>query len=376
MRRPSMELRARAGFALPLVILALVVMTAGLAAGFTATSAEITTNASQRSQARAFSIAQGGLEAFMVRRAEPGFCSNCVADPGAAAADSEWTRVTLPGGYADVVSVRVRPAGPNTSALYFIRSRGRDTSLRVAGKSSVFAERAVGMFAAWQTSNMQVLSAWTSLNGLTKNGTGTISGIDACGVTGPLPGSVIPKGDFVLKGEPATFEGAPPLDTSRTYQQLAAEMRIDWQGILTGGALPFDIVIPGGTFPSAAFFAANPNYWPIIRVRTNNWSLPNQGRGIIVADSNMSITGSDMWDGVVLVGGQLTSNGNNTTSGSVVSGLNRLIGGAVPANSVDNSDANGQKTYEYNSCHVSRATSRLQGYRALPNSWVDNVPLW
>ena len=50
-----------------------------------------------------------------------------------------------------------------------------------------------------------------------------------------------------------------------------------------------------------------------------------------------------------LVGGQLTSNGNNTTAGATLSGLNFLIGGTPSQSSVDDSDANGQKTYVYNS---------------------------
>ena len=69
------------------------------------------------------------------------------------------------------------------------------------------------------------------------------------------------------------------------------------------------------------------SYWPVIRVHTNGYSLPNRGRGIIIADSDFTINGSNMWDGIILVGGQLTSNGNNVTAGATLSGLNFLIGG-------------------------------------------------
>ena len=83
-----------------------------------------------------------------------------------------------------------------------------------------------------------------------------------------------------------------------------------------------------------------------------------------------------MWDGIVLVGGQLTSNGNNTTAGATLSGLNFLIGGTPSTSNVDDANANGQKTYVYNSCNVEKATTRLRRYAALPNSWVDNVASW
>ena len=93
-------------------------------------------------------------------------------------------------------------------------------------------------------------------------------------------------------------------------------MTIDWNSIINGNALPADFTIPQDQFPSAAWFSADTSRWPVIRVHTNNYSLPNAGRGIIIADSNFTISGSDMWNGIILVGGQLVSNGNNTTSGA------------------------------------------------------------
>ena len=66
-----------------------------------------------------------------------------------------------------------------------------------------------------------------------------------------------------------------------------------------------------------------------------------------------------------LIGGQLTSNGNNTTSGATVSGLNYKLPGALqppPGYINDNATANGTKSYVYNSCYVSRATTKLRHY--------------
>jgi hypothetical protein len=83
-----------------------------------------------------------------------------------------------------------------------------------------------------------------------------------------------------------------------------------------------------------------------------------------------------MWDGIVLVGGMLTSNGNNTTAGATLSGLNFLTGGTPSNSSIDDATANGQKTYVYDSCNVEKATTRLRRYAAMPNSWIDNLASW
>ena len=77
----------------------------------------------------------------MVRRGEGGWCTNC-ANP--VTADSEWTRVSLVGGYADVVAVKVRPIIGTSNALYFIRSRGTDTTVRLnAASASRYQHRRV-----------------------------------------------------------------------------------------------------------------------------------------------------------------------------------------------------------------------------------------
>lgn len=179
-----------------------------------------------------------------------------------------------------------------------------------------------------------------------------------------------------MNGNASVFDGTPPVDTSSSFTTLKNNSQIDWNGIINGGAIVPDITIPGGSFPSAATFDADTNYWPVIRIKTNNYSLPNKGRGIIIADSNFTISGSNMWSGIVLVGGMLTSNGNNTTYGATLSGLNFLIGGTPSPSNVDDSDANGQKTYVYDSCAVSKASSKMRKYIPIPNSWMDNLASW
>ena len=392
-----MSLRNRDGFALPMALLVMIVLTVGITAGFKSTSSEVVSNAAHRGDNKAYFLAQAGIEKFLATRNLTGLCSatggvssstggvvssGCLADPTASNADSEWVTIGLTKGSAKVTSVMVRKFINDTlPALYFIRSVGYDSSTKLSGASySELPDRGVGMYAEFGKAVVNVQGAWFALSGLHKNGNaGLISGVDQCSIanggTGQtLAGAVVPSGGQ-FSGETSPFQGSPAIDTTKTFAQAVANAKLDWAGIMSGSAISADFEIPQQSFPSATWFASNPDAWPVIRVHTNNYSLPNAGRGMIIADSNFVISGSNMWDGIVLIGGALTSNGNNTTAGATFAGLNYLLGG-TPGSSADDSDANGQKTYTYNSCNVSKAATGLRIYKARNNTWIDNIPVW
>ncbi len=398
----------REGFALPLAIVVLVLLTMGLAAGFSMASSEISTTASQRAQARAYSYAQMGLEAFLTRRKEKSgatmFCPHCwsvnATHPAGGSgvnptldtlpAVRETTTVAFTNGTA---IIRATPVYVNTvlgRGKYFITSTGFDNTSDAGGGGgrTVRASRTVGVFVTWSKSTINVVSAWTSLSGISKNGTGVISGTDRgnCG-NGDVAGLSVPydsvnhRADLSVAGHSFTPTGSPPYDTLSTFSAESSKVRMDWASIKNGSAVPADIVIPGGTFPSIAAFAADTNYWPVIHV-TNaapnpafTYSLPNQGRGMLIVDGDLTISGNNQWYGVIMVGGVLTSNGNNVSEGTTLSGLNYMIGGAYPgpSTSTDNAVANGTKSYVYNSCSVARASSAMARYTMLPNTWMDNL---
>jgi hypothetical protein len=373
---------ARAGFALPLVIFFLVVLSMALAASLAATAAEAGTSAMERGQSRAYALAEAGLQRFLVSR--DSLCklatSSCLTDPSAATSGGDSVIVAFTGGYAlihaDLLRAYVKDTIP---ALYFIRARGVDSTSRMRGGDTTSSTRTVGLMAQWSTTTINVTGAWTSLSGLNKQGTaGQIDGNDQCGRKPAVAGVMVPKGSYTATGG-WTPTGNPPLDTTQTLAQLQSQVTIDWNSIINGNALPADFTIPPDAFPSTDYFTADTSRWPVIRIHTNNFSLPTAGRGIIIADSDFTISGSNMWDGIILVGGKLTSNGNNTTSGTTVSGLNYLLPGAqAPGQGsiIDDATANGNKDYVYNSCNVSRATQRLRHYVVLGDTWVDDVPVW
>ena len=87
---------------------------------------------------------------------------------------------------------------------------------------------------------------------------------------------------------------------------------------------------------------------------------------------DLTLSGSFSWEGLILVGGTLTSNGNQTIEGAIMTGLNVKLGLPVDVSDV----GNGNKTVRYNSCNVSDALQNLGSMRQVPNGWVDNWPAY
>jgi hypothetical protein len=355
----------RHGFALPMVILVIAFLTITIAATVAATSSEVTTNLAQRGESRAFMLAQAGLENFSARRNEPGFCSFCGAPP---ATVRETTVVTLPGGYAQVYADRLRAGSATIPAVYLLRSRGVDTSRTgITGSSrNTNGERTVAQLVYWNVNQVNVLAGWTSTSGLNKQGSaGTISGVDNCGQKGIVAGIAVPNGDYSNTGN-FTPEGNPPIQQLGSQADANASVRIDWPGIVNGNRIQPDLVItPPTPFTWPSF--SDPNYYPVIRVN-GDFTLPaSGGRGTLIVTGNLTINGSDLWKGIMLVGGVLTSDGNNSVYGATMSGLNTLLG-----QNVGPAVANGNKTYVYDSCQVSKAAQGLASYSVFPNAWMDN----
>ena len=388
-------LRNRAGFALPMAILIIAVLTAALAAGLAATTAESGISNSRRSENRAYTIAQAGLEQYLVPAQRTTLCaqagSKCISDlsavrlvAGVAVPDTETVRVTLTGGWADITAIRVRDtatvSGSKQPAIYFVRSRGVATDrTHLAGGARDTAVATVGLYTSYQTNVINIMAAIASLSGISKQGSsGVISGYDQCNSGTNVAGITTDKGDYQYSGNFAPT-GNPPVDTSQTLTQLKSSIGIDWSSVKNGGVITADFTVPSpDAFPSYAWFQADTNRWPIIHVTSSSYSLPNPGRGLIIADGDFSISGSNMWSGVILIGGQLTSNGNNVMSGATVSGLNVLLNQSVNQSVVsnDNSTLNGTKQYLYNSCSVSMAATGLKFMKPMPNTWMDDLANW
>lgn len=352
----------RDGFAIPMALMLVVFITVGVTTAFTRIQSE--TRADQDRQARidAFSYAQRGLEEFTTNRPGLGF----TAIPPAAA---ESARIAMPEGHADVILTLMQPKTATRQALYMVRSRGIKRTGNMAWMPQ--AEHTVTQFAFFREGSIQVLSAWTSLSGLLKNGTsGTITGNDGCGVSPSVGGVAVPDSNYVQSGGGKAIvpTGNPPLLDLGSPPGAYDAVKIDWDGIVNHNAIWPDLVYPTNPWPAS--FPSN--YWPVIRV-DGDLNLPADGQGTLIVTGNMVISGSLKWDGILLVGGTLYANGNNNVQGAVISGLNLKL----PGYTVGMSDVgNGTKTYQYNSCNVNNAISKFATLVLTTGSWSDNYKTW
>ena len=348
---------AREGFALPTAILVIGILSISIAAGFTLVNSERRGVDDQQAQVSAFILAEQGLETFFVKRDSLGFMSK----PPASVEGP--VRIYMKGGYADVQMDLVRPPVGSLAGLYVVRSRGTQTKGAINGTPA--GVRTVAQYAAWEPADIEVMAGWTAITGIRKNGaSGSFLGVDACGDSAALAGVAVP----VIPGfnRPATADSTEYL--GQTVNDAAREVEIDWAGILAGTALTPDYVIPPDAVPS---FADTTFYPTIYMSSTGNvgTSSLNGGRGLLIVKGDLD-TGSGAtfnWKGIVLVGGDLTGNGNNNIQGAIISALNAKLGQTVPINVV-----NGTKTYQYNSCEVAKALMALGALVPLGNTWVDN----
>ena len=174
----------RRGATLPLAILAIVLISLTVAAGYARVSSERRINEDQQAQVDAFAVAQSGLERYI---------NGIVTIPP----ESHDTTITgIPGGSAQVSLRRLHVGVGLNPTLYVISSRGTSTGSVRYGASTPSAERTVAQYGVWQPGNIGVSAAWTSISGLQKSGgSGTLTGVDQCGVAqadhGPQAGQPV-----------------------------------------------------------------------------------------------------------------------------------------------------------------------------------------
>jgi hypothetical protein len=221
----------------------------------------------------------------------------------------------------------------------------------------------VAQYAAWEPADLAIEAGWTAISGIKKNGnSGSFLGVDACGDSAALAGVAVPQ----VPGfnQPNTTDSIDYI--GKTPQEAAKDVLIKWKGITAKTALTPQYIVPPDAIPSFA----DTTFYPVIMVVGDAGSSAlNNGRGTLIVTGNLD-TGSGStfnWHGVVLVGGDLTGNGNNFIQGAIISALNVKLGINVPINTV-----NGTKLYQYNSCEVAKAMMALGTLIPLGNTWVDN----
>jgi hypothetical protein len=364
-----------------MVILVMFVLLGALAGGFTMLRGERASDDAAVQGQVAASLAETGLQQGLGNRLGLGLA----ALPGAT---PDSVRLMLVGGYADIITTRLRAPVPNAlPGLYVVRSRGVRTTSGVAGAGD--AMQMASTFATYNTVYMTVQSAMTGINGISKQGgSGLISGYDDClaadgGGQPSLPAVAVPVDPGITGSGPweSTLEGSEKISTIGADKTEAADaVPIDWDAIVNDNAIAANYDIGSDVFPNSTWWDANPNAWPTIIVRngpspSTEWALPAEGRGLLIVFGDLNLNGSEAgWEGLILVGGRLRSNGSNEVVGGTVTGLNVKLGYDVEDNDVN--ELNGTKEFRYHSCNITKALSGSDGglLKAYRNSWANSYP--
>jgi hypothetical protein len=363
------SMKPQGGFALPMAILLLLCMTAAVTASFSRTSAEVRAVDNQRVQTAAYALAEAGLQRY-------------IAHGQITPAD---TTMVLPGGTARVRVSLVRSGAVTDTPMYVIRSDG---VVAGGGASMPEGRRTVAQYGYWIRARIEVPGMWNSLSGLHKDGmSGTISGIDQCS-SDTIAGVAVPDAGYSgtdLDDLASTLLGSPGLQYMGTADEFANELKIDWAGMinpeLSAGRTDVIVCFPGtagydsrwgpcSDWPSRDDWS-NEDYWPSVLIN-GSATLPSSGRGLLMATGNLRLNGGKDWDGLILVGQQLTDVGNGRVNGAVITGMDVLDGqtGLAPAR------AAGTKEYLYDSCAVMKAAQTQSQWLQVTNAWVDNWTSW
>ena len=347
------------GFAIPLMLLLLAVLTAMLSSAFIRVSADRRMAVSSEASVASLALAQSGLHRYM---------STVTSRP----ADGDSVRVNLTGGFAEVVArVVQQPIDTFANQTFIIRSTGY--VIQPSQGAVPVARRTVASFAEWRPGSLRTLAAFTGSRIDTDSNdldSLWVYGDDQCGAVPSIPGVRSQNGtsfsDFNPDGSP---RGVVELGSQT---QVAEATGIRWAEIIAGefepdfyslaGMPPGDTTFQSYLIDAVAFDADNV-----------------KGSGLLIITGELETGDNPVstffeWDGVVLIGDVLDAEADDSTviRGLLVTGLNRLLG-QNPAKQ----DFRAEPTYVYyNSCNVHRALERYRGLVPLTNAWVDNWAMY
>lgn len=367
-------MHGRRGMALPIVIVVLLVLGASFAGGVALMRGERALDEAGLSAVQAQVLAETGLQRLVGDRVALGLSSM----PSDSTVDS--LKVTVSNGYYWVISQPLRRAvGTTVPALYLLRSHAVVTRSGLAGAPP--AEYTVTQMATFHVGNMSVKAAFVGINGISKAGaSGDISGTDHCSVADGgsgivKPGVIVPTSPG-FSGHTNSVSGDPAiLVQGENPETLANSLGYDWADIYAGTAFQANYISnnAGVGFPTQAWFNTHTNEFPIIFVQNGaaEFDLNVIGRGMLIVQGDLWLNGATSgWEGVVLVGGKLTSRGSNQMMGATVAGLNAQTGGAPAPNDVDT--FSGTKDFLYNSCSVTKAMKGAGRLRVYSNTWSNS----
>ncbi|MBI2401663.1 MAG: hypothetical protein HYV20_02770 [Gemmatimonadetes bacterium] len=343
----------RRGIALPVTIFIITLMTIMLAAAFARVGAEREVAVGASEAISALTVAQSGLQRYLGMKT--------VRPP-----DGDSVRFNVTGGYTDVVARIVESDSlDDQKTMYIVRSTGY--VIVPAQGATAQGKRTVAQFAQWQVGAIRRIAAYVAANGIDVQNPAArvfVSGRDSCATASTLLSARVASGSKNLNR--GTFEPDPPRAVAGGSGNFVADTTgVDWNSIVNGGFVPDYRYINTADLDYKSHMVQG------------NAPLSNTiGRGLLIVTGDLTTSGSSAgWQGIVLVGGRIIfSNGTNSRfEGLVFSGLNELLGGAPPANTVLGGSGGGTRYHLYYcSPYVDATLAALTGFAPIRNAWVDN----
>ena len=354
------------GFALPITLFLIAILTLMLGSAFTRAATENQIAGSSKATVDALFVAQAGLQKYL------GQDFTDLDSPRPLSGDS--VRLDVPGGWAWVVpDVLQTPADTMDNFRYIIRSTGYVVDPN--DESTPLASRTVAQFADWQHAWLDApRAALIAANGLEiESDNVELNGQDQsnplCAGDPLLPagfGARLPAGENSDLDD-AEFRGSPALLELGTQESVAQLVNIDWEAIRAGGFIP-DYTSPQngltGDFPSQLVAG---NY---------SESIDHfEGEGLLIVTGDLEVVKDRdhwSWRGVILVGGEASIEADHVyINGTIISGLNYLTGDS-PTD--DDSDFAGDHEFllHFDSCNIRQSLRFLRGFVPLKNTWIDN----
>ena len=380
----------RRGFILATSLLVLALLTVMLTAAFVMVNAEFRTTDNAAASARALAIAEAGLQNYFT------------LNRGLTAASTyDSIRITLTGGYADVVAQRLRAAVGGATSLWSVRSTGYPSLPLLSGTPA--GRRTVARLAQLYPSLLPARAALVALNGTDHPGSGTSLRLTGADLVGSMTGCTSPgtdtfglsiyRGNNQFSNAGRTI-GGDGVDSSLASQaSLYDSTRINWQALVDDTAfINFtpDIIIPPGSLP-AATGSGVPASFPLIYAPGNlNLTALSSGtyqsmsrKGILVVGGDLTLPDYTHWDGVILVGGRLNIGGGSGNDfiidGMVITGLNTRLSppSAVGKNPMPETNASTSTSrLAWSWCWVQVASNSLSGFSPVRRFWTDGWALY
>lgn len=354
--------RTEGGFALAVVLIALVGLTALGVGGLLMTNSGYTASQNSRTSLEALYLADRGLEEFLATHQGP--------------VPTSPVTFSYASGTAEVTADTLNRANPLQS-VWRITSEGRHP-LPKGGT----ARRTVQTIAVLDGLTFKFPSAFSSASGMRKNGNaGRIEGYDNS-TSGECPtaglgdtnGVATPPApyDYEQSGGGGSLvpEGSPK-DTAQFASQteMLEATGVDWGAMVAGELLQFDYTIPPDSWPDFSSMPADE--WPVIYIDNQGGEYTvgpgHSGRGTLVVRGDLKMDGSFNWKGPIMVGGALTTDGFQHVEGGITSGFNLLLGETVAQSSI----GNGSKEILYHSCNNMAAMQHTATFVKDPGTWAE-----